>query len=310
MWKTVLFLLITILIIPFFAFKFDEPLTEMQTDTLMDLIVIYLVAAGVCFMVSVISGNYSQVDKLWSIMPIAYVWIVATQTDFEPRIVLMAVMVTVWGLRLTYNFNRRGGYSIKFWTGEEDYRWAVLREKPEFKAKWKWVLFNFFFISFYQMGLILLFTLPALKSMNGISLTWFDFLITVLFVAFVITETIADQQQWNFHNEKKKIIETGKELPEMYKKGFVSSGLWGLVRHPNYASEQAIWIVFYLFSVSATGMWLNWSVIGAILLVLLFWGSSNFSESISASKYPEYEEYRKKVSRFVPYKIFRRYAIY
>ena len=93
----------------------------------------------------------------------------------------------------------------------------------------------------------------------------------------------------------------GESLPEDLKKGFVDSGLWGLVRHPNYASEQAVWIVFYFFSVAATGRWLNWSIIGAVLLVLLFWGSSNFSEDITASKYPEYEAYKKKVPRFIPF---------
>lgn len=300
MWKTVVFLLVTILVIPFLAFKFDEPLSAQQYATLMDLIVVYVIAAGSCFLVSALSKNYSQVDKLWSLIPIAYVWIVAIQSDFEPRILLMATVVSVWGLRLTYNFSRRGGYSIKFWTGEEDYRWAVLRAKPEFAARWKWFLFNLFFISFYQMGLILLFTLPALKSMNGRPLTWIDFLLAGLLVGFVIIETIADQQQWNFHKEKTRLKESGAVLPEKYKNGFVSTGLWGLARHPNYAAEQAIWIVFYFFSVSATGKWLNWSVIGAILLVLLFWGSSNFSESISAGKYPAYEEYRKRVARFVP----------
>jgi len=81
----------------------------------------------------------------------------------------------------------------------------------------------------------------------------------------------------------------------------VDTGLWGIVRHPNYAAEQAIWIVLYFFSVSATGMWLNWSVIGPILLVLLFWGSSNFSESISLGKYPEYAEYKRRIARFIPF---------
>lgn len=303
MWKTVVFLLITILVIPFLAFKFDEPLSAQQYATLMDLIVVYTIAAGSCFLVSALSKNYSQVDKLWSLIPIAYVWIIAIQSDFEPRILLMAFAVSIWGIRLTYNFSRRGGYSIRFWTGEEDYRWAVLRAKPEFAAKWKWFLFNLLFISFYQMGLILLFTLPALKSMNGSPLAWTDFLLAALMVAFVIIETIADQQQWNFHKEKMRLKEAGAELPEKYKKGFVSTGLWGLARHPNYAAEQAIWIVFYFFSVSASGKWLNWSIIGAILLVLLFWGSSNFSESISAGKYPAYEEYRKRVARFVPIRL-------
>ncbi|MDA3823684.1 MAG: DUF1295 domain-containing protein [Bacteroidales bacterium] len=302
MWKTVLFLLITIIVIPFFAFRYDDPLSVIQSAALVDLVVLYLVAASLCFILSLLSGNYSQVDKLWSTIPIAYVWIVAFQSSFEARIVLMAILVTVWGVRLTYNFSRRGGYSLKFWTGEEDYRWAVLRAKPEFSAKWKWMIFNLLFISFYQMGLILLINLPILKSMGGNPLGLADYLVAALLVVFIITETIADQQQWNYHKEKTRLLEAGKELPEKYKKGFISTGLWGLVRHPNYASEQAIWIVFYFFSVSATGLWLNWSVIGAILLVLLFWGSSNFSESISTGKYPAYVEYQKKVARFLPIK--------
>jgi steroid 5-alpha reductase family enzyme len=53
--------------------------------------------------------------------------------------------------------------------------------------------------------------------------------------------------------------------------------------------------------VAATGQWINWSVMGAILLVLLFWGSSNFSESISSGKYPAYKEYIKRVPRFIPW---------
>ncbi len=303
MWKTVVFLIVTIIVIPFLAFRFDEPLNDTQYAVLMDLVIVYLVAAGICFLVSIISGNYSQVDKLWSLIPIAYVWIVAVQSDFEPRILMMAILVSMWGLRLTYNFSRRGGYSIKFWTGEEDYRWAVLRAKPEFAVKWKWFFFNLFFISFYQMGLILLFTLPALKSMNGNPLAWIDFLLAGLFLGFVVLETIADQQQWIFQKVKNSLIAEGKELPEKYRKGFVDSGLWGIARHPNYACEQAIWIVFYFFSVAATGMWLNWSVIGAILLVLLFFGSSNFSEAISSGKYPDYEEYRKRVARFIPVRL-------
>jgi steroid 5-alpha reductase family enzyme len=34
----------------------------------------------------------------------------------------MAALAAVWGLRLTYNFYRRGGYAWPPWTGEEDYR--------------------------------------------------------------------------------------------------------------------------------------------------------------------------------------------
>ena len=158
-------------------------------------------------------------------------------------------------------------------------------------------------ISLYQMGLILLITLPALRSLEGAPLGWTDYLIAALLLLFIVIETVADKQQWNYHKEKKKALAEGGELPDKYNKGFVHTGLWGLVRHPNYAAEQAIWIIFYLFSVAATGSWLNWSVMGAILLVLLFLGSSHFSESISAGKYPAYAEYQNRVPRFLPFRL-------
>jgi len=301
MWKTVLALLVTVIVIPFVAFRFDDPLTALQSATLIKLVSIYLVAALACFILSQITGNYSQVDKLWSTIPLVYVWVVAWESGFEARIVLMAVLVSAWGIRLTYNFSRRGGYSIRFWTGEEDYRWAVLRAKPEFAAKWKWLVFNLLFISLYQMALILLMTLPSLRSMGGGPLGIADWVIALVFIGFIVIETIADQQQWEYHKQKRILMAKGGGLPEEYEKGFVHKGLWGLVRHPNYASEQAIWIVFYFLSVSATGQWINWSVMGAILLVLLFWGSSNFSEAISMGKYPEYAEYKRRVPRFIPF---------
>lgn len=293
MWKTVLLLLCTLIIIPFLAFRFDEPLTMEQTLLLHRLLIVYLSAVLLTFLLSTLSGNHSQVDKLWSILPVAYVWMICAGSGFEPRIMLMAVVISIWGIRLSYNFSRRGGYSIRFWSGEEDYRWPVLRNRPEFASGWKWALFNFFFISLYQLGLVLLITLPALRSVGGQPLSLSDYFLAALLVLFVVFETVADQQQWNYHRIRKEQPAGGK--------GFVDTGLWGLVRHPNYAAEQAIWIVFYFFSVSATGRWLNWSVMGALLLVLLFWGSSNFSESISAGKYPDYAQYQKRVPRFIPW---------
>ncbi len=74
MWKTVLALLVTIIVVPVLAFTMDEPLTGLQHGILIKLLVVYLAAALLCFLVSSIAGNYSQVDKLWSLMPIAYVW--------------------------------------------------------------------------------------------------------------------------------------------------------------------------------------------------------------------------------------------
>lgn len=300
MWKTVLFLIFTLIIVPVIAFYYGQPPNEIQIEAIKTTGIVYLIAAILCFIVSTITNNHSQVDKLWSVIPLGYAWIIAYYGDFSPRMLLMASLISLWGIRLTFNFARRGGYSWKFWTGDEDYRWSVLMAKPEFQPKWKWVLFNFFFISLYQMGLILLITFPMIKAIGGGPLGIFDYVLAILVIASIVIETIADQQQWNYQNEKYRLIKNNEELKGIYNKGFVHTGLWKYSRHPNYAAEQTIWIIIYFFSVSATGNWLNWSIVGCLLLVILFKGSSDFSEKITSEKYKKYAEYQSKTGRFIP----------
>lgn len=299
MWKTALFLMTTLLIFPFLVFYFDDEPSVLQWKLIKTVGIAYLIAASLTFLLSTLTNNYSQVDKLWSIIPVYYAWQIYYLAP-DLRLFVIAIVITLWGVRLTYNFARRGGYSWKFWEGDEDYRWAILRAKPEFQAKWKWVLFNLFFISFYQMGLILLITFPMIKAAGGKHLTFVDGILMAGVIILIIIEFIADQQQYNFQKEKYRRIKQNIPL-EDYQIGFNTKGLWGLVRHPNYAAEQSIWIVIYLFSVSATDHWFNWSGVGAILLVLLFKGSSDFSEAISAEKYPEYKHYQQTTPRFVPF---------
>lgn len=231
-----------------------------------------------------------------------YVWYFTAAANWSSRLLLMAFCVTVWGVRLTYNFSRRGAYRLKFWEGKEDYRWEVLRQNRLFKnSPVRWFFFNLFFIAIYQNILLWLLSLPALMS-SGTErpLSWYDYLLTVVYLFFVIIETIADQQQWNYQNAKALIKEGGKKPEGEYAVGFIKTGLWSKVRHPNYTAEQALWITFYFFSVIATGRWANWSMAGSLLLLVLFQGSSDFSEEISASKYPLYKEYQIKVGRFLP----------
>ncbi len=302
--KTASLLIITLLIVPLISYFIGTPLGEMEWLALKNVMYVAFGVIGYCFIVGELTDNKSQVDKLWSLIPIVYVWIIASYGNYSPRLILMTVLVAVWGMRLTYNFSRTGAFSIKFWEGEEDYRWQILREKPEFKARWKWTLFNLFFISGYQNILILLFSLPVIVALqfNDISLGLLDYIATGLMIFFIIYETIADEQQWKYQSEKYAIISSNQPLEGNYKKGFLDKGLWAYSRHPNYWAEQGVWVSFYLFSVAASGQWINWSIAGCLLLIVLFQGSSDFSEEISTNKYPEYQNYQKNVSRFIPWK--------
>lgn len=300
--RTATLLILTLVVIPLLIFRFDTPPNAAQWAMIRTSGYIMLGFAAACFVLSELTRNCSQFDKLWSILPIGYTWYFAVASDYSPRLVVMAALATLWGVRLTFNFARRGGYSWKFWAGEEDYRWEVLRQRPEFRSKAAWTLFNLFFISLYQNTLVWLFCLPPVVALQAADqpLGWIDYLFAGIFALLVLMETIADQQQWNFQTSKARKKATGEAMTSEEQQGFASSGLWGRMRHPNYAAEQSIWIVFYLLAAVATGRYLNWSIAGSLLLLLLFKGSSDFSEGISQQKYPDYQAYMKRVPRFLP----------
>ena len=302
--STAILLFITLLIVPVISYFFGTSLSPLQSEALKTLAIIAFIAIAFSFIVGEITKNNSQTDKLWSIVPIIYVWVVAGYGDFSPRLVIMAILVSFWGIRLTANFALKGAYQWRFWTGSEDYRWEYLRSRPEFSSPWKWSLFNLLFICVYQHALILLFTLPSLIALHYVNspLNVFDFIIAFAMAVFIIYEMIADIQHWKFQSGKWAKINAKEELTDEYKKGFLDKGLWGYSRHPNYFGEQAAWVCFYLFSISAGGYWLNWTIAGSLLLVVLFQVSSTLAEGISSSKYPLYKTYQKQVrSRFIPW---------
>lgn len=287
-------------------------ITDEQRDTLKILLIVCGCSIAYCFIVGEITRNYSQMDKLWSLLPIAYVWITAIRGGMSARLMVFALIVTAWGVRLTVNFARKGAYSLKFWTGNEDYRWAIVRKKPIFRNGFTWSLFNLFFISLYQNALVLAICLPALACM-GASTAFgaVDTVAAVLAVAFLALETVSDEYQWKFHQTKKELLGSGKtlgELPSPYNLGFNTRGPWAYMRHPNYLGEQGVWLSLYLFVIGASaanyGVF-HWSAIGSLVLILLFMGSSWLGESISSDKYPEYKAYTERVFKYIP---IRKYA--
>lgn len=285
--------------------------TDKQLDTFFILLVVYGCSVLYCFIVGELANNYSQMDKLWSVLPIAYAWIIAVRHGMSARLIIMAVLVTLWGIRLTANFARKGAYKLKFWTGEEDYRWIYLRSKKPLNNRVLWLIFDFFFISIFQNAIVLGMTLPVLAvADSSASLMWVDYVAMALALGFLIYELIADEQQMKFQTKKWSMIHEGKklnELPEPYNLGFNTTGLWNYSRHPNYLGEQAFWVMIYVFVIGAGvvnyGVF-NWSIIGTVALVLLFTSSSKFTEKITASKYPRYAEYQDKVFKYLPLRKF------
>merc|ERR550525_1525299 len=129
-------------------------------------------------------------------MPWLYVWGGYGASHKETgnsntRLLIMGGLSTWWGLRLTWNFWKKGGYS-----GGEDYRWAVVRK---WYPGWKWEVFNAIFICAFQQFTVLAFTTPAVTAMQSTKpMGKVDMAAGALMSACILGETVADQQMWGY----------------------------------------------------------------------------------------------------------------
>ena len=263
---------------------------------LLVVVIVALVICAFCWIASLITKDTSWVDRIWSIVPVVYVWIFAIGAGLsDARLDVMAGLVTLWGARLTFNFARKGGYA-GVGGDHEDYRWAVLRGRMSPVA---FPFFNFFFIVLFQNAVLVLIALPAYTAYQnrGRPFGALDIVLGVLFLLFLVAETTADQQQWNFQAWKRAETAAGREPSPR----FVQTGLWRLSRHPNFFFENAQWWTIFAFGAVAAGSVLQWTVAGIVLLLAVFIGSTNFTEAITKSKYPEYAAFQKTTSAVIPW---------
>lgn len=103
--------------------------------------------APVVLVAAEVNKNYSQVDRIWSILPVIYnchysLWAHLNGLPTNRLDHVMAITI-LWGARLTFNYWRKGGYNI----GSEDYRWVIVRE---YAGKWGMFILDVLFISFGQ----------------------------------------------------------------------------------------------------------------------------------------------------------------
>ncbi|KAK3296060.1 uncharacterized protein B0H64DRAFT_162527 [Chaetomium fimeti] len=289
------------------VFAGRESLLQLYTETnpLVSGFAISVFLGAVFLVAAEINRNYSQVDRFWSLLPTLYiahfdVWARLTGLPSQ-RIDAALLFSAVWSTRLTFNYWRKGGYGI----GHEDYRWEVIRQHV---PKVVFHVFNWTFISFIQSILLFMIAAPVytvlLASTIEPNLTSADIAAVAIELGLVLTEYIADEQQWVYQSAKKQYKDTGKVTGGFQQadldRGFITSGLWAYSRHPNFAAEQTIWFVLYQWSCYASKTLYNWGGAGPAFLIMLFQGSTWFTELITAGKYPEYRDYQQGVGMFAP----------
>ncbi len=254
------------------------------------------------FVAGVVTRNVSHVDRLWSVLPPVYALVWMTGVVDNTRYVLAAVLVMIWGIRLTAIFAAKGGYAFSFAKKgfyAEDYRWDVLRKKIPGRLAFE--LFNLFFISGFQLTLVYAFTLPLYYlGQTSAPLGPTDYVLLSIMAALLALEAIADFQQLDYYRLRAHPEHANDARVQL---GFNTYGLWRFSRHPNYVCELGQWIVLYLLLYNARGAH-HPSGLGAVVLVLLFVGSTRLAESITGSKYPAYARWQRATPAWLPWDLY------
>ncbi|CAO2653159.1 Nn.00g025700.m01.CDS01 [Neocucurbitaria sp. VM-36] len=278
------------------------------TNPLMTALAFALFVTPIVLTVSEFNRNYSQVDRLWSILPVIYnvhygIW---AHINGLPTLRLNHVLAVslIWGARLTFNYWRKGGYQV----GSEDYRWNIVKDRVGAPGMF---IFNVTFISLGQNILLWLITTPTYilllsSRITGNETSSYDSLFGRTMLFLVVIEFFADQQQWNYH-EAKSAYQKSAKVPSEHKftreqldRGFNTSGLWAWSRHPNFAAEQSFWVCLYQWCCMESWTYINWTGAGAFGYLILFQASTWLTELLSAGKYPEYKVYQERVGKFLP----------
>lgn len=241
-----------------------------------------LLMMALLWIYSVRIKNASIVDTYWGPGFVLQVWVyfLLTPDGYLPRKLLIAALVTIWGLRLGLHIHQRNHGK------PEDFRYQEFRRKYGPERYW-WV--SFFQVFLLQGVLMFVIGAPLLIAQAGpgpIGLV--DGLGVLVWIIGFYFEAVGDAQLKAF---KANPANKGKLL---------NTGLWAYTRHPNYFGDSAQWWGYYLLAVSAGGWWSIFSPIIMTLFLVKVSGVGLLEKTLAKTK-PGYKEYMDTTSAFIPW---------
>ena len=234
------------------------------------------------WLVSLAMRDASVADIAWGMVFIAIAWTALAVGDgYEERSLLIAVLVTIWGLRLS-------GY-IAWRHDGEDKRYVAMRERQGASFPIR----SLFTVFLLQSAIAWVVSAPVQAAAADPSpaalgaLAVIGAAVTLFGAAF---EAIADMQLARFLAAKS----------EGRPSGVMDKGLWRYSRHPNYFGNATLWFGIWLIALETGSAW--WSVIGPIVMTFFLLRVSGvaLTEKTIARRRPGYAEYMERTSAFVP----------
>lgn len=242
---------------------------------------IILASMTLLWLVSLALKDSSIVDIFWGTGFVITFWATFALSGLPKTwsVYVLGALVTLWGLRLSLYILRRN-------LGKgEDFRYAQWRE--EHGVNWWW--FSFFQVFLLQGFLMWIIAVPlvAAQFSGAGRFEWIAIPGAVLWLVGFIFEAGGD---WQLARFKADPANKGKLL---------TTGLWGLTRHPNYFGDAVQWWGFYLFALANGGWWTIFSPILMTFLLLRVSGVAMLEKSLKDTK-PGYEEYVENTPAFFP----------
>ena len=190
--------------------------------------------------------------------------------------IILFIFISIWTIRLgSFLF-----YRI-FKTGH-DPRFNELKQSfLPFLMTWT--------LSATWVVLTLLPAMVILTSSISADISYFTFLGAIIWLFGFLFEVLADFQKTNFKNN-----------PEN-KGQFITKGLWGLCRHPNYFGEIILWFGIWIITFPLLSGWQYITLISPFFVYLLLTSVSGINlveKKWKDSK--EYQEYKKRVPELIP----------
>lgn len=235
------------------------------------------------WLVSLVLRNSSIVDPFWGTGFVIANWVyfALTPDGFAGRKWLIAVLVTIWGLRLSLYLLWRN------WGKPEDFRYQKFRSDAG--PKWWW--YSFFKIFALQGLLLWIISAPLLAAQISPTpdrLTILDVLAVLVWAVGFFFEAVGDFQLARF---KANPANKGKLLDR---------GVWHYTRHPNYFGDATQWWAYYLIALVAGGWW---TIFGPIIMTTLLRRVSGVTllEKTLTNTKPGYKEYVERTNAFIPW---------
>ncbi|GAB4344996.1 MAG: DUF1295 domain-containing protein [Candidatus Abyssubacteria bacterium] len=235
------------------------------------------------WLLSLLKKDVSIVDIFWGLGFVLIAWLSFVQTDgYWGRKILIALLTTVWGLRLAIHIALRNRGKV------EDPRYGSMREKHG-SGFWWISLFTVFTLQALLLWVISLVVQVGQLSSVPARLVWLDILGASVWLIGFFFETVGDWQLARFTADpanKNKVL---------------TKGLWALTRHPNYFGETLVWWgLFFIALATPYGLWTIISPLLITFLLLRVSGVPLLEETMLAAQ-PGYREYVKNTSPFIPW---------